>query len=187
MKLRLVSAVAALPLLATLATASEPSASPSPLSVVLTVTTGSDLNPTNAGVAFANAVRSLSKGQMTIVFRPTPGGLTVQSERLAIQEVREGSVPMAWIPTRGWDTQGLRTFTALQAPFLITDYPLLRKVLTGAIGRGMLVGTRNLGVRTLGLAPSDLRRMLGARKPFAAPADFRDTKIRVPASSAVTS
>src|SRR6266540_1922975 len=117
--------------------------------LVLTVALGSEINPPAAGVRFADAVRRMSKGKMAIAFRSTtPAGLTVEGERLAIREVREGSAPMAWVPTRGWDTQGVRTFTALQAPFLVTDYALLRKVLTGEIGRAMLA-TRNAGVRTL--------------------------------------
>jgi hypothetical protein len=51
----------------------------------------------------------------------------------------------------------------------------------------MLLGTRGRGVRTLGLAATDLRRPLGARKPFVAPADFRGAKLRVPAGSRVSS
>jgi len=94
---------------------------------------------------------------------------------------------MGWVPTRVWDTQGLATFTALQAPFLITDYPLLKKVLTGTVGRGMLPGTRARGIRTLALAVDDLRRLLGARRPFVAPADFRGAKLSVTFLSNVSS
>jgi TRAP-type C4-dicarboxylate transport system substrate-binding protein len=93
---------------------------------------------------------------------------------------------MGQIPTRAWDTQGLATFTALQAPFLITDYALLKKVLAGPVGGGMLAGTRAFGVRTLGLAARDLRVPLGARRPFVAPADFRGATLRVPSASRVS-
>ena len=157
-----------------------------PPEVVLNVSIGSDLNPPSAGVAFADAVRRLSNGRLAIAFRSVPEGLSVDSELLALREVRTGSTEMGWIPTRGWDTQGLKTFTALQAPFLITDYTLLQKVLS-EIGQSMLPGTRSRGVRTLGLVATDLRRLLGARKPFVAPADFRGAKLRVPAGSRVSS
>ena len=162
-----------------------PAAASPPTPLTLTVAIGSNLDAPPAGVAFAGAVRRLSKGEIVVVFRST--GLTSDSERLAIQQVRAGSAPMAWIPTRGWDTQGVKAFTALQAPLLVTDYALLRKVLTGEVARAMLGGTMGVGVRTLGLAAADLRLILGARKPFLAPADFRGAKIRVPAGSAVTS
>ena len=184
---RLLTAFAAFLLLGTTVAASAPAASTAALPVVLTAAIGSNSAPTEAGLVFADAVRRLSKGSLVIAFQSPPGGLTAESESLAIKDVRQGATQMGWIPTRGWDTQSVNAFTALQAPFLITDYVLLEKVLTGAVGRGMLSGTRGMGVRTLGLAAADLRRPLGARKSFVAPADFRGAKLRTAGGSRVSS
>jgi TRAP-type C4-dicarboxylate transport system substrate-binding protein len=103
-----------------------------------------------------------------------------------IRHVEQGTVPLAWIPTRAWDAVGLPAFAPLQAPFLITNYALLRKVLVGSIARGMLAGTRVSGVRTLGLVAVDLHIPLGARRAFVGSPDFRGAAIRVPSNSALT-
>jgi C4-dicarboxylate-binding protein DctP len=78
------------------------------------------------------------------------------------------------------------SFAALQAPFLITDYALLKKVLDGPVGRGMLAGTRKSGVRTLGLMAYDLHVPLGAQRPFVKVPDFRGATLRVLSNSPLT-
>ncbi len=152
---------------------------------VLTMEVADVGGPSPAGVVFANNVRRLSKGDLLISFR-APSVQTAEGEERVIAEVERGSAEMGQIPTRAWDTQGLAAFTALQAPFLITDYALLKRVLQSPVGRGMLGGTRAFGVRTLGLAARDLRIPLGARRPFVAAADFRGATLRVPSASRVS-
>jgi TRAP-type C4-dicarboxylate transport system substrate-binding protein len=138
-----------------------------------------------AGVSFARAVQRLSHGSLLIVVR-TAAQQTADGELRLVREVEKGTAALAWLPTRAWDAVGRPTFAALQAPFLLTNYAVLKKVLQGAIGKGMLAGTRPAGVRTLGLAAVDLHVPLGARRPFRTVADFRGTTLRVPSSSALT-
>jgi TRAP-type C4-dicarboxylate transport system substrate-binding protein len=100
MKLRLsiasVLSFVALGLVATGAAGQSQNAAP----YILTVALGGDTNLPAAAVQFADSVRRLSSGDVAITYRSVPpGGLTADSERLAIQEVRDGSTPMAWIPT----------------------------------------------------------------------------------------
>jgi len=140
----------------------------------------------DAGVAFTKAVQRLSKGALLIALR-FHTQQTAEGEMTVIREVQQGTDQMGWIPTRAWDAVGESTFAALQAPFLITNYALLRKVLVGSVGRGMLAGTRRSGVRTLGLVAVDLHVPLGARRPFVSAADFRGANVRVPSNSALTS
>jgi hypothetical protein len=96
----LLIAVGALVLFGATATGASGARSALP-ATVLKVSIGSDLNPPSAGVAFAEAVRRLSHGRLTITFRSVPEGLTADSELLALREVRTGSTEMGWIPTRG--------------------------------------------------------------------------------------
>jgi TRAP-type C4-dicarboxylate transport system substrate-binding protein len=152
---------------------------------VLTMAVADTGGPPSAGAAFATSVRRLSKGALLIALR-IPAQQTADGEAVVIRDVEQGSVPLGWIPTRAWDAAGLATFTALQAPFLITNYALLQKVLEGPVGRGMLAGTRASGVRTLGLAAIDLHVPLGARWSFVGPTDFRGATLRVPSNSPLT-
>jgi TRAP-type C4-dicarboxylate transport system substrate-binding protein len=103
----------------------------------------------------------------------------------ADNEARLGGAPaewtgeMAYIPSRAWErVSSVHAFQALQAPFLVTDYAVLREVTTGAIGRKMLTSLGGIGLIGLGLVPNELRRPLG-RKPLDTPAAFHGARIRV--------
>jgi C4-dicarboxylate-binding protein DctP len=152
---------------------------------VLTMAVPGTFGPSANDTAFARSVERLSKGTLLITFK-TPTQLTADGELVLIREVEQGAVQMGSIPTGAWDAVGLQSFAALQAPFLITNYALVRKVLEGPLGRGMLAGTRAAGIRTLGLAVEDLHVPLGARRPFVGLTDFRGTTLRVPSNSALT-
>jgi len=56
-----------------------------------------------------------------------------------------------------WDEFGVRSFQALQAPFLVTEYGLLQKVTDGPLAGEMLRGLDRLGVSGLALVPETLR------------------------------
>ena len=152
---------------------------------VLTMAVADTVGPSATTTAFAREVEHLSKGTLLISFQ-TPTQQRADGELVLIREVEQGTVPMGSIPTRAWDAMGLPAFAALQAPFLITNYALLQKVLEGPVGRGMLAGTHAAGVHTLGLAVEDLHVALGARRPFVGLADFAGASLRVPSNSALT-
>ena len=59
-------------------------------------------------------------------------------------------------PSRAWESQGVTTFRALQAPFLVTDEALLRRIVSGPIGAEILRGTDRIGVIGLALLPDAL-------------------------------
>jgi len=141
--------------------------------------------PVAAANTFARSVQRRSKGQLLVTFR-VPAQQTADGELAIAREVEQGSVAMGWVPTRAWDAIGVAAFEALQAPFLITNYALLQKVVQGALGRGMLAGTRRVRVRTLGLAAFDLHVPLGAQRPMRQLADFTNATLRVPSNSRLT-
>jgi TRAP-type transport system periplasmic protein len=154
-------------------------------STTLTMAVADTGGPTPAAVAFARDVDRLSHGALLITFR-IPAQQTADGEAVVLRDVEQGAVPLGLIPTRAWDVAGVSSFAALQAPFLITDYALLKKVLDGPVGRGMLAGTRKSGVRTLGLMAYDLHVPLGAQRPFVKVSDFRGAILRVPSNSPLT-
>jgi TRAP-type C4-dicarboxylate transport system substrate-binding protein len=141
--------------------------------------------PSAVATTFMRDVERLSNGQLVVTVR-VPTQQTSEGELTVIRDLENGAVSMGWIPTRAWDAVGVQTFAPLQAPFLITSYPLLQKVLDGSLGKGMLGGTRASGVRTLGLAAIDLHVPLGARHRFVAVSDFHNATLRFPSNSSLT-
>jgi len=130
---------------------------------------------------FAKNVDTLSKGQLKIQNLPNyPGG-----DAALLSDVRGGAVPMASVSASQWDTFGVKTFQALQAPFLITNYQLESKVIGGPIAKKMLSspqGPAKLGLVGLAIHEGGLRKPLGAKSPLAKPSQFKGKKLRAPPS-----
>ena len=96
------------------------------------------------------------------------------NERRLAAALRTGDADLALLPSRAWESQGVTTFRALQAPFLVTDDDLLRRIVSGPIGAEILRGTDRIGVISLALLPDSLRRTLGRRRPFTSLASLRE-------------
>jgi TRAP-type C4-dicarboxylate transport system substrate-binding protein len=98
--------------------------------------------------------------------------------------VQAGELELGWVGSRAFDVLGVPTLQALQAPFLIDDYPLLHAVLTSDLPARMLTGLQNIDLVGLGLFPDGLRHPIGFNRPFLSLDDFRDAGFRVPPSNA---
>ena len=73
------------------------------------------------GLAVADFAKKVdATGELTI----TTQASYPQAEPQLLADVRSGVVDMATISSAIWDTAGIDAFQALQAPFLITNYPL---------------------------------------------------------------
>jgi C4-dicarboxylate-binding protein DctP len=128
---------------------------------------------------FAEQVRQRTGGRIRIVVDGnTYSSVDPDNELKLVRALRSGHVALAFLPSRAWERDGLPTFRALQAPFLITNYALLRRVTLGPIGARMLRSVSRFGLIGLGLVPKELRRPLG-RAPLVSPAAFRGARIRV--------
>jgi TRAP-type C4-dicarboxylate transport system substrate-binding protein len=130
---------------------------------------------------FVDAVRRLSHGTLRI--RIEPNGPTSWSELAqqgtevrAIEHVEHGQPAMAWLPSRVWQSQGVESFRALWAPFLITSHALLWKVVTSRVASEMLQATEARGVTSLAIVPRDLRRILG-RTPLVSVPAFHGVRV----------
>ena len=90
---------------------------------------------------------------------------------------------MATISSAIWDTAGITAFQALQAPFLITNYPLAEAVEGGEIGQSMLADANEQAgdVVALAIHEGGLRKPLGV-KPLQGVDDYEGTTIRAPQS-----
>jgi TRAP-type C4-dicarboxylate transport system substrate-binding protein len=96
--------------------------------------------------------------------------------------VQHGRFDLGWIPSRTWDELGVQSFRALQAPFLITSYRLLDRVIRSPIRTEMLRGLGAADVAGIQLIPGELRHPLGLRRPLVRYSDYLGKRIDVPLS-----
>jgi TRAP-type C4-dicarboxylate transport system substrate-binding protein len=123
------------------------------------------------------AVERLSGGSIRIEARGNWRSGEVEAERGTLRDVRAGRVDLARIPTRAWDTFGVDSFQALEAPLLVDSLALQAKVLTGPVGAAMLDGVRAAGVVPVGVLPGSPRRPVGVTRDLLGPADYRGARV----------
>jgi len=90
---------------------------------------------------------------------------------------------MGMIPARAWDTEGVTSLRALQAPFLVTTNDLTAQVVRADMANEMLTGLDKAGVTGLALVPESLRIIYSFGKPFLSLRNFEGVTIRVPTSN----
>jgi TRAP-type transport system periplasmic protein len=133
------------------------------------------------GIAVDSFVEEVNAtGALTLQGQP----VYPQAEIQLLADVRSGVVPMATISSAIFDTAGITAFQALQAPFLITNYPLAEAVEGGEIGKSMLAdATEQAGdLVALAIHEGGLRKPFGAEKKLVSVESFQGTTIRAPQS-----
>jgi TRAP-type C4-dicarboxylate transport system substrate-binding protein len=134
---------------------------------------------------FARRVSALSDGSVRVRVVWDAAGQGSPGYELGIARlVDDGDFELGWMGSRAWDRMGIKSFQALQAPFLITDYGLLGRIATGALAERMLSGLGGHGFVGLGLVPEHLRYALGVREPLASVDAFAGARVRVRPSEA---
>jgi len=128
---------------------------------------------------FAAAVWKLSHGTLQIKIEGNWRPTDPRYETGLINDVRAGKAQLGIAASRAFDTVGISSFQALQAPFLIDNITLERKVLDSAIPAQMLAGLRPYGLAGLGILPGPLRRPFGFTKPLLAVSDYKAARIGI--------
>ena len=129
---------------------------------------------------FASQVAKLSGGSVRVrVTWDAAGQQSADYEAGIARLVRDGEFALGWMGARSWDRLGVRSFQALQAPFLVTDHALLGRVTAGPLGARMLAGLDSEDLVGLALVPDRLRYPFGARRALASPDDFAGARVRV--------
>jgi len=131
---------------------------------------------------FADAVSTLSHGSLRIKIAGDWRPDDPSYETGLIKDVQAGKAQLGITASRAFDTVGISSFEALQAPFLIDTYLLERKVLDSAIPATMLQGLGPHGLVGLAVLPGPLRRPLGFTRPLIAPSSYRGATIGIRAS-----
>jgi TRAP-type C4-dicarboxylate transport system substrate-binding protein len=145
--------------------------------VVLTLADGEG-DSSNAQ-PFAAAVSRLSHGSLKITIEGDWRPSDPNYEADLIKDVQAGKAQLGITASRAFDTVGIDSFQALQAPFLIDSVALERKVLDSAISGAMLQGLTPHGLAGLGVLPGPLRRPLGFTKPLVAASDYQGARIGI--------
>lgn len=145
--------------------------------VVLTLADG-ESDVSNAQ-PFANAVKQLSNGTLEIVIKSSWRPSDPRYETDLIKDVEAGRAQMGVSASRAFDTVGIDSFEALQAPFLIDSVALEREVLASDLADMMLKGLRPAGLVGLTILPGPLRRPLGVANALRSLSDFRGRKIGI--------
>ena len=96
--------------------------------------------------------------------------------------VTSGELDMGVIPSRSWDTEGVTSLRALNAPFLITSDELLDAVVSSDVADDLMAGLGKAGVRGIALFPEGLRHPFGLEQPLMGPGDYDGEAIRTPTS-----
>lgn len=164
-------------------------ASPTSDPIVLRLGTGDPLGRPDTPVVarFANAVEELSDGRMQVEVVWEAAGSSEPPnghDQGVVRLVQDRELDLGWVAARTWDTMGVTSFQALQAPFLITDQVLLAEVLTSPMAAEMMAGLDDAGVVGLGMYPDGLRYPLGYAAPMASLEDFDGAAIRLVPSEA---
>jgi TRAP-type C4-dicarboxylate transport system substrate-binding protein len=133
---------------------------------------------------FARQAEELSDGLIRIEPVWQAGGDEVLDDwdQHVARQVVSGDLDMGMIPARAWDTEGVTSLRALQAPFLVTSNDLVGELVTSDVADDMLAGLDEVGVTGLALLPEDLRHIFSFGDPMVVPGDFAGTTIRTPRS-----
>ncbi len=130
-----------------------------------------------AGIVAQDLVRianEVSDGRITIV--PTFDGTDVASA------VRDGSTDLGIVPSRDWDAQGVTSFDALEAPFLVHDDALAEAIATSDFAPALMAGLDAVGVTGLSIWPEDLRHLFAfnaSGRTFDTPESVRESQVLV--------
>jgi TRAP-type C4-dicarboxylate transport system substrate-binding protein len=139
--------------------------------------------PSEANVQeFIEQVDKLSNGEITVEPVWNAGSSTDEGfEAGVIQLVRDGEADLGLAASRAWESAGIKSFQALQAPFLIDNDALAAAVATSDIATSMLDGLTEFGIVGLTLWPEDLRHPFSTvpDKPILSPADISGRNFRV--------
>ena len=133
-----------------------------------------DLNGVPAVQDFVSLVKERSGGNLRIRLQGPWGDYANDAEEQVVRSVAAGKADLGWAGARVFDTMGVSSFQALQAPMLIDSYALERAVIASEIPGRMLQGLTEVGVHGLGVLADGLRQPIAVKHPLLGVGDWRE-------------
>ncbi|WP_406048792.1 TRAP transporter substrate-binding protein [Kribbella sp. NBC_00889] len=165
------------------ATTAEADAGP----VTIQIGTADDDPDSPGGIAImklVELVRVGSGGEVLIypVWQAS-GQESVEWDQKIARMVKEKQLGMGMVPARAWDAEGVTSFRALNAPFLVTSDALADKIVTSSdLSTELMSGLEAAGVTGLTLLPESPRHTFGFRHALVRVEDYNLQTIRTPHS-----
>jgi TRAP-type transport system periplasmic protein len=122
---------------------------------------------------FVSQVKARSGGNLRIQVTSRWGDYADDAEQQVVRAVAAGKADLGWAGARVFDTIGVTSFQALQAPMLIDSYALEQAVAASDLPGQMLQGLDKVGVRGLGVLPDSLRKPIAVKHPVLGLGDWR--------------
>lgn len=133
---------------------------------------------------FARQVAQRSDGNLTVEPKFKAAGDDADDwDQQVARMIVAGDLDLGVIPARAWDTEGVTSMRALQAPFLVDSDALVDAIVTGDVADEALAGLDEIGIVGLTLLPEGLRHIYSFGDPLLGPADFDGALIRSPNSA----
>jgi TRAP-type C4-dicarboxylate transport system substrate-binding protein len=132
-------------------------------------------------------VEALSNGNVRIEMAFRVGEFEPDAEQQVVRGVADGTYDLGVVGTRVFDTLGVTSFQALDAPMLIDSYAVEAAVIEGDIPARMLRSLDQLDVSGLGVLADGLRKLVAVEKPLLGPSDWRGISFGVYRSQALSS
>ena len=154
---------------------------PSPRPVVLTM--ASALTDSEELGTFVHEVSALTGGTVRIDVRSHWRTGQIGYESGLIADVRAGKADLGVASSRAFDSAGVLSLRALDAPLLITSYAAEQAVLTSPVTTKLLSALHPAGLTGIGILPGDLFRPDGVAGPLVKPSDYAGQRIGTQQSS----
>jgi TRAP-type C4-dicarboxylate transport system substrate-binding protein len=135
--------------------------------------TASNLESFPAITDFVGRVKERSGGTVRIEVVNEWGKFAADAEQQVVRAAAAGQVDLGHAGTRVFDTMGVTSLQALQAPMLIDSYALQRAVIEGDLPREMLHGLDRVGVAGLSVLGGGLSKPIAVKQPLLGSADWR--------------
>lgn len=132
---------------------------------------------------FARRVEERSDGEILVQAVWHAAGDGPDWDQRVARMVVSGALDLGNIPARSWDTEGVTTLRALNAPFLVTSDDLVAEIVDGDLAGKLMSGLESAGVVGLSLLPEGLRHPFGVEHALTGPDDFQGATIRMPTSA----
>jgi TRAP-type C4-dicarboxylate transport system substrate-binding protein len=132
-------------------------------------------------------VEAVSNGNVKIEMAFRVGEFEPDAEQQIVRGVADGSYDLGVVSTRVFDTLGVTSFQALDAPMLIDSYAVEAAVIEGDLPAPMLRSLDQLHVSGLGVLADGLRKPIAVKKPLLGPNDWRGIPFGVYRSQALSS